>query len=88
MFKQCIHQFFEAQVARTPQAIAVVFGQKQLTYEELNIQANQLADHLRSLGIGAEVLVGICVDRSLEMIVGYALPLHGTRRPLCGFWSR
>jgi amino acid adenylation domain-containing protein/non-ribosomal peptide synthase protein (TIGR01720 family) len=70
MFKQYIHQLFETQVERTPQAIAVVFGDKQLTYEELNIQANQLAAHLQKLGVGAEVLVGICVDRSPEMIVG------------------
>ncbi|WYL93613.1 MAG: amino acid adenylation domain-containing protein [Gloeotrichia echinulata IR180] len=70
MLKQCIHQLFEAQVARTPQAIAVEFGNKQLTYQELNIKANQLAHHLQKLGVGAEVLVGICVERSLEMIVG------------------
>ncbi|MBD2410049.1 non-ribosomal peptide synthetase [Nostoc calcicola FACHB-389] len=70
MFKQCIHQLFETQVARNPQAIAVECGQKQLTYQELNIKANQLAHHLQKLGVGAEVLVGICVDRSLEMIVG------------------
>ncbi|MFS0516530.1 amino acid adenylation domain-containing protein [Nostoc sp. UIC 10607] len=69
MFKQCIHQLFEAQVARTPQAVAVESGQNQLTYQELNIKANQLAHHLQKLGVGAEVLVGICVDRSLEMIV-------------------
>ncbi|MBG1241150.1 non-ribosomal peptide synthetase [Nostoc sp. NZL] len=69
MFKQYIHQLFEAQVARTPQAVAVEFGQNQLTYQELNIKANQLAHHLQKLGVGAEVLVGICVERSLEMIV-------------------
>ncbi|MCL6755242.1 amino acid adenylation domain-containing protein [Nostoc sp. CCCryo 231-06] len=67
---KCIHQLFESQVARTPQAIAVVFGQKKLTYQKLNIKANQLAAHLQKLGVGAEVLVGICLDRSLEMIVG------------------
>ncbi|MCC5645817.1 amino acid adenylation domain-containing protein [Nostoc sp. CHAB 5824] len=70
MFKQCIHQLFEAQVVRTPQAVAVKYGQKQLTYQELNIKANQLAHHLQKLGVGAEVLVGICLDRSLDMIVG------------------
>ncbi len=69
MFKQCIHQLFEAQVARTPQAVAVECGQKQLTYQELNIKANQLAHYLQKLGVGSEVLVGICLDRSLEMIV-------------------
>jgi amino acid adenylation domain-containing protein len=66
----CIHQLFEAQVERTPDAIAVVFEDKQLTYRELNRRANQLAHHLRSLGIGPEALVGICVERSLEMVVG------------------
>ncbi|QDL09667.1 non-ribosomal peptide synthetase [Brasilonema octagenarum UFV-E1] len=70
MLKQCIHQLFEAQVARTPQAIAVVFGQKELTYQELDFQANLLANYLQELGVGTEVLVGICLDRSLEMIVG------------------
>lgn len=63
---KCIHQLFESQVARTPQAIAVVFGQKKLTYQELNIKANQLAAHLQKLGVGAEVLVGICLDRSIQ----------------------
>jgi len=66
----CIHQMFEMQVERSPQAIAVVFENTQLTYEQLNQRANQLAHHLRSLGVGPEVLVGICLERSLEMIVG------------------
>jgi amino acid adenylation domain-containing protein/non-ribosomal peptide synthase protein (TIGR01720 family) len=66
----CIHQLFEAQVERTPEAVAVVFGDEQLTYRELNRRANQLAHHLRSLGVGPDVLVGICVQRSLEMVVG------------------
>ncbi|MEH2382478.1 MAG: amino acid adenylation domain-containing protein [Nostoc sp.] len=67
---QCIHQLFEAQVERTPDAVAMVFEDQQLTYKELNERANQLAHYLRSLGVGAEVLVGICVERSLDMIVG------------------
>jgi amino acid adenylation domain-containing protein len=67
---KCIHQLFEAQVERTPKAIAVVFEDQQLTYEELNRRANQLAHHLQSLGVSPEVLVGICVERSLEMVVG------------------
>ena len=67
---QCIHQLFEAQVERTPDAIAVVFENQQLTYTELNDRANQLAHYLQSLGVGPEVLVGIAVERSLEMIVG------------------
>jgi len=66
----CIHQLFEAQVERTPNAIAVVFEDQQLTYRELNTKANQLAHHLQKLGVGPEVLVGICVERSLEMLVG------------------
>lgn len=63
-------QLFEAQVERSPDAIAVVFGQAQLTYDGLNRRANQLAHHLRSLGVGPESLVGICVERSLEMVIG------------------
>lgn len=66
----CIHQMFEMQVERSPQAIAVVFENTELTYRQLNQQANQLAHHLRALGVGPEVLVGICLERSLEMIVG------------------
>jgi amino acid adenylation domain-containing protein len=66
----CIHQLFEAQVQRTPDAIAVVFETEQLTYGELNRRANQLAHHLRALGVGPEVLVALRVERSLEMIIG------------------
>jgi amino acid adenylation domain-containing protein len=66
----CIHQLFEEQVEKSPNAIALVFEDEQLTYQELNQRANQLAHHLRNLGVGPEVLVGICVERSLEMIVG------------------
>jgi amino acid adenylation domain-containing protein len=67
---KCIHQLFEAQVEQTPDAVAVFFEDEQLTYKELNQRANQLAYHLRNLGVGPEVLVGICVERSLEMVVG------------------
>jgi amino acid adenylation domain-containing protein len=67
---KCIHQLFEQQVARTPDAVAVVFDNQQLTYSELNCRANQLAHHLKSLGVGADVLVGLCVERSPLMIVG------------------
>jgi amino acid adenylation domain-containing protein len=66
----CIHQLFEAQVEQTPEAVAVVFEDQQLTYGELNRRANQVAHHLRSLDVGPNSLVGICVERSLEMIVG------------------
>lgn len=67
---QCIHQLFEEQVERTPDAVAVVFDSQQLTYRQLNERANQLANYLRTLGVKPEVLVGICVERSLEMVVG------------------
>jgi amino acid adenylation domain-containing protein len=65
-----IHQLFEEQVEKNPDAIAVVFGEQKLTYSELNSKANQLAHYLRSFGIGPEILVGVCVERSLEMIIG------------------
>ena len=64
-----IHQLFEAQAEQNPQAIAVVFENQQLTYDELNRRANQLAHHLQGLGVGPEVVVGICVERSPEMLV-------------------
>ncbi|AFZ11266.1 amino acid adenylation domain protein [Crinalium epipsammum PCC 9333] len=67
---QCIHQLFEAQVERTPDAVAVVFEGQQLTYRQLNEKANQLAHYLQKLGVKPEVSVGICVERSLEMLVG------------------
>ncbi|HID30971.1 MAG TPA: non-ribosomal peptide synthetase, partial [Desulfobacterales bacterium] len=66
----CIHEVFESQVEQTPDAVAVVFEDKRLSYRELNQQANQLAHYLQKLGVGPEVLVGICVERSLEMVVG------------------
>ncbi|WP_423782433.1 amino acid adenylation domain-containing protein, partial [Fischerella thermalis] len=65
----CIHQLFEAQVERTPDAVAVVFADQQLTYGELNCRANQLAHELQKLGVGPEVLVGVCVERSLETVI-------------------
>ena len=66
----CIHELFEARVESTPEAIAVEFDGKQLTFRELNAKANELAYLLQKLGIGPEKLVGICVERSLEMVVG------------------
>jgi amino acid adenylation domain-containing protein len=65
-----LHQLIETQVEKTPDAIAVKFADQQLTYRELNNRANQLAHHLQNLGIKPEVLVGICVERSLEMVIG------------------
>ncbi len=67
---QCIHQLFEAQVERTPDNVAVVFEQHQLTYRELNDRANQLAHYLRAQGVGKDVLVGLYLERSLAMVVG------------------
>ncbi|MBD2559795.1 MULTISPECIES: non-ribosomal peptide synthetase [Nostoc] len=67
---KCIHNLFEDQVERSPDAIAVVFEEQQLTYRELNQRANQLAQHLQKLGVGPEVLVGICIERSLLMVIG------------------
>ncbi len=69
-FHQCVHHLFEEQAARTPDAVAVVFEGQELTYQELNIQANQLAHYLQSLGVNSEVLVGIYLERSLLVIVG------------------
>ena len=68
--KQTIVEIFETQVSNTPQANAVVFEDQHLTYNELNVQANELAYSLRALGIGHETLVAICVERSVELIVG------------------
>jgi amino acid adenylation domain-containing protein len=66
----CIHQLFEHQVESTPDAVAAIYKDEQLTYRELNGRANQLAHYLQQLGVGPDVLVGICVERSLDMIVG------------------
>jgi len=66
----CVHYIIEEQAARTPNATAVVFNGRELTYAELNARSNQLARHLRAIGVGPGVLVGICVERSFEMVVG------------------
>jgi amino acid adenylation domain-containing protein len=68
--ESCIHELVEAQVERTPDAVAVVFEGQELTYHELNAEANQLAHYLKKHGVGPEVLVGICMERSLEMVIG------------------
>jgi amino acid adenylation domain-containing protein len=65
----CIHQIFEEQVERTPDAPALVFEDESLTYRELNARANQLAHYLRGLGVGTETLVGVLMERSPELIV-------------------
>jgi amino acid adenylation domain-containing protein len=66
---KCVHELFEAQVDRIPDAVALVLGDQQLTYGELNRRANQLAHFLRGLGVGSESLVGICLERSFEMVI-------------------
>ncbi|MDT7807858.1 MAG: hypothetical protein QOJ70_1671, partial [Acidobacteriota bacterium] len=66
---ETIQKLFEAQVAQTPDAVAVEFQEQRLTYAELNARANQLAHHLQGLGVGPETLVGLCVERSMEMVV-------------------
>ena len=66
----CVHELFEAQAARTPDAVALVFEDQEMTWRELDRRANQLAVHLQMMGVEPDVLVGICVKRSLEMVVG------------------
>ncbi|MBE8997966.1 amino acid adenylation domain-containing protein [Nostoc sp. LEGE 12447] len=67
---KCIHELFEEQVEKTPDAIAVVYENESLTYQQLNLRANQLAHYLQTLGVKPEVLVGICIERSPLMLVG------------------
>ncbi|MEH2110839.1 non-ribosomal peptide synthetase [Nostoc sp.] len=67
---KCIHQLFEEKVQQYPDSIAVNFANEQLTYQELNTRSNKLAHHLQKIGVGSEVLVGICTSQSIEMIVG------------------
>src|SRR5207249_3431233 len=66
----CVPELFEAQVERTPNAVALVYGKEEVSYRELDNQANQVSHHLRSLGLGPDVPVGICLDRSAEMVAG------------------
>jgi aspartate racemase len=68
--ERCVHHEFEEQAERTPDAIALDSAQGQLTYRDLNSRANQLAHYLRALGVGRNVLVGICLERSWELLVG------------------
>jgi amino acid adenylation domain-containing protein len=66
----CIHQVFEQEAARRPDAVAVCFADEQLTYRQLNERANQIAHRLRQLGVGPEVMVGTLLDRSLDLAIG------------------
>jgi natural product biosynthesis luciferase-like monooxygenase protein len=66
----CVHHAFAQQVARTPEALAVVYEDEAITYRDLDSRANQLAQHLRKLGVRPDVLVGLCVERSIDMVVG------------------
>ncbi len=66
----CLHELIEAQVRRTPDRVAVVFEQERITYGELNRRAERLAHHLRGRGVGPDMLVGLFVERSVEMVVG------------------
>jgi arthrofactin-type cyclic lipopeptide synthetase C len=66
---QCVHELFEAQVLRTPEAPAVIYDDSQLTYAELNAAANRLAHHLRGLGVKPDALVAVCMERSLELVI-------------------
>jgi len=66
---KCIHQLFEEQVTKTPKATAVVCGENRLSYRELNERANQLAYHLRALGVTANTLVALCLERSIDLVI-------------------
>jgi Condensation domain/AMP-binding enzyme len=88
--QQCVHQLFEAQAEKTPQAAALIFEKEELSYSDLNRRANQLAHYLRALGVGPDVPVGICMERSTEMVVsllavlkagGAYVPLDATYPP-------
>lgn len=67
---RCVHELFEAQAARTPDAVAIVFKGASLTYRELDQRANGMAEILRTRGVGPEVLVAVCIERSLDLVVG------------------
>ncbi len=68
-YDKCIHQLFEEQVQHHPDSIALIFGNEQITYQELNTRSNKLARYLQKIGVGSEILVGICISQSIEMIV-------------------
>ena len=82
--RTCVHRVFEEQVRRTPEATALVYEDRALTYAELNAEANRLAHALKSLGVGPNVTVGLCIERSIEMVVGLlaVLKAGGAYAPL------
>src|SRR5215472_6770239 len=65
----CLHELIEAQVERSPESVALLFEQQTLSYREMNARANQVAHHLRALGVRPDVPVGICMERSPEMVL-------------------
>jgi amino acid adenylation domain-containing protein len=87
---RCIHELIEAQVERTPDTTAVVFGKERLSYRELNNLSNKLARHLRRLGAGPEVRIGICLERSLDLVAGLLAILKsgGAYVPLDPYYPR
>jgi amino acid adenylation domain-containing protein len=91
-FKQdkCLHQLFEDQVNRTPQALAVIGDNQELTYRELDERANELAARLQALGVGPEMRVAVCAQRSIEMLIGLlgTLKAGGAYVPLDPFYPR
>src|SRR5882757_9982352 len=68
--EKCIHELFEEQARRSPDAVAAVCEDRALSYRVLNSRSNQLANYLRELGVGPEKLIAICLERSLELLVG------------------
>ena len=84
----CFHELVEAQVERTPEAIALIFEEQRLAYRELNRRANRLAGHLRALGVGPEHLVGLCLERSPELAVAAlaVLKAGGAYLPIDPAW--
>jgi amino acid adenylation domain-containing protein len=86
----CVHQLFEQQVERTPDAIALIFEDQQLTYSQLNARADQLAHQLLGLGVGPDVIVAVCLERSVELIVALLaiLKAGGAYLPLDPSWPQ
>jgi non-ribosomal peptide synthetase component F len=69
IYTKTVQQLFEEQVLKYPSNIALVFEDRKLTYKELNEKSNQLAHYLKTLGVGPEIIVGLCLERSLEIVI-------------------